>query len=293
MDQIAGLRDVKQILYESVILPASNPSLFTGLRAPPKGLLLFGPPGNGKTMIAKALASECQAAFFNISASSLTSKYVGESEKLVRAMFALARERQPSIIFIDEVDSILGARNDNENESARRLKTEFLVGFDGVGSDDNDRLLIIGATNLPSSLDEAIKRRFARRVYVPMPTADMRIEIFKKVLEKQTVKLSRREYLDLGAQTEGYSAADIKEICRDAAMGPVRGLKPSEVSRIRSHEIPPITYQHFCDSISSLSPSVSSQSILSYETWNAQYGSKYTGRDASMKYSDMSACQLT
>ena len=131
-NEIAGLEKAKQTLQEAVILPALRPDLFQGLRAPPRGVLLFGPPGTGKTMLAKCVATESHANFFNISASSLTSKWHGEGEKLVRKLFDIARKMQPSVIFIDEIDSLLSSRRENEHDAVRRLKTEFLVHLDGL-----------------------------------------------------------------------------------------------------------------------------------------------------------------
>lgn len=128
-DSIAGLEHAKNSIKEIVVWPMLRPDIFKGLRGPPKGLLLFGPPGTGKTMIGKCIASQAKATFFSISASSLTSKWVGEGEKMVRALFAVARCSQPAVIFIDEIDSLLTQRTDGEIEASRRIKTEFLVQF--------------------------------------------------------------------------------------------------------------------------------------------------------------------
>ncbi|XP_073287752.1 uncharacterized protein, partial [Primulina huaijiensis] len=165
-EDIAGLQMAKQALLEMVILPTKRRDLFTGLRKPAKGLLLFGPPGTGKTLLAKAVASESEATFFNVSASSLTSKWVGEGEKLVRTLFLVAISRQPSVIFIDEIDSIMSSRTANENEASRRLKSEFLIQFDGVTSSSDDLVTVIGATNKPQELDDAVLRRLVKRIYI-------------------------------------------------------------------------------------------------------------------------------
>lgn len=128
-ESIAGLEHAKNSIKEIVVWPMLRPDIFKGLRGPPKGLLLFGPPGTGKTMIGKCIASQAKATFFSISASSLTSKWVGEGEKMVRALFTVARCNQPAVIFIDEIDSLLTQRTENEVEASRRIKTEFLVQF--------------------------------------------------------------------------------------------------------------------------------------------------------------------
>ncbi|KAK2951909.1 putative Vacuolar protein sorting-associated protein 4A [Blattamonas nauphoetae] len=158
-DDVVGADLVKRLLSEMVLYPMKRPDLFTGIRAPPKGLLLFGPPGTGKTLICKALAAQAQCRFFSLSASALTSKWVGEGEKLVKTLFGLAGALQPSIVFVDEIDSLLSERSSEENEASRRMKTEFLVQLDGIGSGADDRVVFIGATNRPFDLDKALLRR--------------------------------------------------------------------------------------------------------------------------------------
>lgn len=157
-----GQNEVKEAITNAVILPLINPSLFTGALEPPRAILLYGPPGNGKTMMAKALAAQIDRTFFSISASSLTSKWLGEGEKMMKSLFIVASERKPSIVFFDEIDSLLTKRGGYEHEASRRMKTEFLVQFDGVGSSMDSDILIVAATNRPFDLDDAALRRFTR-----------------------------------------------------------------------------------------------------------------------------------
>jgi len=174
-EDIKGLSEVKKVLHETIVLPSLRPDLFSGLYAPSKGILLYGPPGTGKTLLAKAVATECKSTFFSISASTLTSKWMGEGEKLMRGLFAMALEKAPSVIFFDEIDSIMGARGGNEHEASRRLKTEFLVQFDGVNNQmEGKNMLVLAATNRPWDLDEAALRRLTRRIYIPLPDSEAR-----------------------------------------------------------------------------------------------------------------------
>uniref|UniRef100_A0A671YSR1 vesicle-fusing ATPase n=2 Tax=Sparus aurata TaxID=8175 RepID=A0A671YSR1_SPAAU len=224
-NDVAGLEGAKEALKEAVILPIKFPHLFTGKRTPWRGILLFGPPGTGKSYLAKAVATEANnSTFFSISSSDLVSKWLGESEKLVKNLFTLAREHKPSIIFIDEIDSLCGSRSENESEAARRIKTEFLVQMQGVGI-DNEGILVLGATNIPWTLDSAIRRRFEKRIYIPLPEEHARSFMFKLHLGSTPNSLTESDFVTLGKKTDGYSGADISIIVRDALMQPVRKVQ--------------------------------------------------------------------
>ncbi|KAG0713919.1 Spastin [Chionoecetes opilio] len=271
-EDIAGQETAKKALQEIVILPALRPELFTGLRAPARGLLLFGPPGNGKTMLARAVASESSATFFNISASTLTSKYVGEGEKLVKALFSVARELQPAIIFIDEIDSLLCDRREGEHEASRRLKTEFLVEFDGLKSEAEEKILIMGATNRPQELDDAALRRFSKRVYVSLPNQPTRVVLLTKLLSKQRSELSAKDLNTLALLTEGYSGSDLTALAKDCALAPIRELRPDQVVSCDPSEVRGITLVDFKESLKKIRRSVPQTSLASFEKWNMTYG---------------------
>jgi SpoVK/Ycf46/Vps4 family AAA+-type ATPase len=214
-DDVAGLDAAKKALKEAVVYPFLRPDLFMGLREPARGMLLFGPAGTGKTMLARAVATESKSTFFAISASSLTSKWHGESEKLVRALFALAKALAPSIIFVDEIDSLLSSRSSSsEHEASRRSKTEFLIQWSDLqkaaaGRDtskeigDPTRVLVLAATNLPWDIDEAARRRFVRRQYIPLPEGETREVQLRTLLGHQKHGLSAQEIWKVVGDTEG------------------------------------------------------------------------------------------
>ncbi|CAF0913628.1 unnamed protein product [Adineta steineri] len=268
---IAGLNEAKRSITEIVVWPMQRPDIFTGLRRPPKGLLLFGPPGTGKTLIGKCIASQSKATFFCVSSSSLTSKWHGESEKLVRALFAVARSRQPSVIFIDEVDSLLQERSENEDESTRRIKTEFLVQIDGASTQGEERILLIGATNRPQELDSAARRRFVKRIYIPLPEASARQAIISNLLKDQKHTLTDSDIEHICTLTDGFSGADMHSLCHDAALGPIRDIHDIEL--LSSEEVRGISAEDFIKSLKSLRPSVSESDLKQYEDWNKTYGS--------------------
>lgn len=226
-EDIIELDEAKRLLVEAVQLPLRFPSLFTGILRPWRGILLHGPPGTGKTLLAKAVATECHTTFFNISASTLVSKWRGDSEKLVRALFDMARHYAPSTIFLDEIDSILTSRDGEggEHEASRRMKTELLIQMDGIsakGSGCEQQVFVMAASNLPWDLDVALLRRLEKRVLVTLPGQHAREKMLSKHLQERSA--ADLDFAAVAERTAGYSGADIELVCREAAMMPVRRL---------------------------------------------------------------------
>ncbi|GMF79043.1 unnamed protein product [Aspergillus oryzae] len=230
-EDIGGLDEIIEELKESVIYPLTMPHLYSStssLLTAPSGVLLYGPPGCGKTMLAKALAHESGACFINLHISTLTEKWYGDSNKLVNAVFSLARKLQPSIVFIDEIDAVLGTRRSGEHEASGMVKAEFMTHWDGLtsanSSGEPQRVVVMGATNRIQDIDEAILRRMPKKFPVVLPPAPQRLRILSLVLKDTKVD---RENFDLDYLVKamaGMSGSDIKEACRDAAMAPVREL---------------------------------------------------------------------
>ncbi|UZP45469.1 hypothetical protein NXS19_013281 [Fusarium pseudograminearum] len=288
-NDVAGLDIAKNALRETVVYPFLRPDLFMGLREPARGMLLFGPPGTGKTMLARAVATESKSTFFSISASSLTSKYLGESEKLVRALFGLARTLAPSIIFVDEIDSLLSQRSGSgEHEATMRIKTEFLIqwsdlqraaaGRETTEKDkergDANRVLVLAATNLPWAIDEAARRRFVRRrQYIPLPEPTTRETQLRTLLGQQKHDLSNEDILKLVGMTDGFSGSDITALAKDAAMGPLRSLGEA-LLHMTMDEIRPIQLLDFEASLTNIRPSVSKTGLKEYEDWAQEFGER-------------------
>ncbi|XP_050314815.1 katanin p60 ATPase-containing subunit A-like 1 [Anthonomus grandis grandis] len=280
-DDIADLHEAKRLLEEAVVLPMLMPEFFTGIRRPWKGVLMVGPPGTGKTMLAKAVATECGTTFFNVSSSTLTSKYRGESEKMVRLLFEMARFYAPSTIFIDEIDSLCSRRgSESEHEASRRVKSELLVQMDGITANNAEPgkiVMVLAATNFPWDIDEALRRRLEKRIYIPLPTLQGREALLK--INLREVKLDPDVNLTkIARKLDGYSGADVTNVCRDASMMSMRrkisGLRPDQIRQLPKEELDlPVTSTDFEEAINKNNKSVSKEDLDKYCKWMNEFGS--------------------
>ncbi|KAG5537617.1 hypothetical protein RHGRI_024909 [Rhododendron griersonianum] len=284
-DDVAGLTEAKRLLEEAVVLPLWMPEYFQGIRRPWKGVLMFGPPGTGKTLLAKAVATECGTTFFNVSSATLASKWRGESERMVRCLFDLARAYAPSTIFIDEIDSLCNARGaSGEHESSRRVKSELLVQVDGVSNtstnEDGSRklVMVLAATNFPWDIDEALRRRLEKRIYIPLPNFESRKELIR--INLRTVEMSTDVDIDkVARQTEGYSGDDLTNVCRDASLNGMRrkiaGKTRDEIKNMSKEDISkdPVAMCDFEEALKKVQPSVSAADIERHEKWLSEFGS--------------------
>jgi katanin p60 ATPase-containing subunit A1 len=296
-EDIAELEGAKNTLKEAVLLPLLMPDFFRGIRRPWKGVLLYGPPGTGKTLLAKALATQGKTTFFNVSPTTFASKWKGESEKLVRILFEMARFYAPSTIFIDEVDSIGQKRGDGDNEASRKVMAEMLVQMDGVsGKLDQEDIsieelkknivMVMGATNLPWDLDDALRRRFEKRVYIPLPNSVGRREMFninmKGIQVEESIDMDKLVQL-----TDGYSGADIANVCREASLMQMRrklmktggklnftAIKLNPSKTLIDELDAPVTQNDFELAIKNISKSVSQNDIKKYEQFTEEYSNK-------------------
>ena len=294
-DDIAELNQAKKALQEAVLLPLIIPDYFKGIRRPWRGVLLYGPPGTGKTMLAKALATQGKTTFFNVHSSSFASKWRGESEKLVRILFEMARFYAPTTIFIDEVDSLCSKRGEgNEGDGSRRVKAELLVQMEGVNSNtsasaneksDEDKrkiVTVMAATNRPWDLDDALRRRFEKRVYIPLPNDKGRLQLFNLNLKKIEVD-KNINYDKLVKLTDGYSGADISNVCREASFMPMRrellankGKKVEDLvndPEFRAKIRAAICMPDFEKAIGNISKSVSAKDLEVYDKWTKEFSS--------------------
>ena len=303
---VAGLNEAKILLNEAVVMPVRFPQFFTGLLTPWRGVLLYGPPGTGKTLLAKAVATECRTTFFNISASSVVSKWRGDSEKLIRTLFELARYHAPSTVFLDEIDAVMGSRDGgggsssvggssstgNDHEASRRMKTELLIQLDGVARGEDDGLVfLLAATNLPWALDPALLRRLEKRIFVDLPTLEARKAMVTKLLQPHTMEENNRDALLnlLAEKTHGYSGSDVATLCKECAMRPLRrlmskldgigaldGAEAGSVGNMNNSDasIGPITSDDVDGSLRQSGPTHTEAHAKRYTQWTAAFGMK-------------------
>jgi vacuolar protein-sorting-associated protein 4 len=308
-EDVVGLEAAKNALEEAILLPIKFPQLFTGKRKPWKGILLYGPPGTGKSYIAKAIANKVKCTFFSISSSDIMSKWQGESEKIVKTLFQMAREKKPSIIFIDEIDSLCGSRSDNDNESSRRVKTEFLVQMDGAG-ENCDGVLVLAATNIPWIIDLAVRRRFEKRIFITLPDESAREKMFKIHMGDTKCTVTNKDWAALALKTSGYSGSDISILVKNALMEPIRVIRTSnyfkyvsgtnkkDKTKIVDDFItpcskddpkaikmtiadikcpkklfpPPVTYKDFIKALKNTKPSVNQGDLVKHKEFTIKYG---------------------
>jgi len=272
---IAGLDGSKQALREAIVLPIMKPNLFTGARKPWSGILLFGPPGCGKTLLARAAATECQATFFSVSSADLLSKWLGESEKLISSLFEVARIKAPSLIFMDEIDSVATKRGSgHEGGGERRVKTQLLSEIQGVKSGSKKPLLVLGATNRPWDIDMAMLSRFEKKVYVPLPDLTARVGIFKIHTAGINMSLTEEDFIELGVRSEGYSGRDISNVCREVIMLPIRELDMSGLLENSDQEVVvrDINLKDFTKTLKKVKPMTTGSSLRQYEEWAKEFG---------------------
>ncbi|XP_026321922.1 katanin p60 ATPase-containing subunit A1-like isoform X2 [Hyposmocoma kahamanoa] len=276
---VVGLDDAKSVLQEAVVLPLVMPEYFKGIRRPWKGVLLTGPPGTGKTLLARAVATECRTTFFNVSSATLTSKYRGDSEKLVRLLFDMAAFYAPSTIFLDEVDSLCAVRGaDSEHEASRRFKAELLIQMDGLAASfHKDKLvMVLAATNHPWDIDEAFRRRFEKRIYIGLPDEPTRVKLLKLCL-REVVLAENVNLSELAVKLDGYSGSDISNLCRDAAMMTMRrkiaGKSPDQIRKIKQSELEaPVTKEDLMTAIEKTRRTVTTNDVARYTNWMQKHG---------------------
>lgn len=297
-DDIVGMLHVKKILDDAIHLPREMPHLFIGNRAPTRTVLFYGPPGTGKTLLGKATAHSAGMPFYSVSSAELISKYVGESEKYVKSLFETVKQNKPCVLFLDEIEALCPSREEKSNNT--NTVQQFLVQLDGISSAGSmDGVFLIGCTNYPWKLDEAMIRRLEKRIYIALPNCDEREALIRFYLKKNECTVKEEEFREIALLTEHFSAADINQLAKTTAMLPVDvmrnavafellengTLKPStlahreaipmkysEITDKQSIQIPPITYELVQEALISTKSTIDVLKLKEYDRWTLSHG---------------------
>ncbi|XP_038607418.1 fidgetin [Tachyglossus aculeatus] len=269
---LAGLDLAKAVIKDEVLWPVLRSDAFSGLAAPPRSLLLFGPRGTGKTLLGRCIASQLGATFFKIAGSGLVTKWLGEGEKVVHASFLVARCRQPAVIFVSDIEMLLSSPVSEEHGPVSRMRTEFLMQLDTVLTSAEDQILVICATSKPEEIDESLRRYFMKRLLIPLPDGTARHQIIVQLLSQHNYCLNDKELALLVQRTDGFSGLDVAHLCQEAVVGPLHALPATDLSAILPSPLRPVTYQDFENAFCKIQPSISQKELDTYIEWNKMFG---------------------
>ncbi|XP_028292914.1 fidgetin isoform X2 [Gouania willdenowi] len=268
---IAGLDMAKAAIKEEVLWPILRPDMFSGLATLPRSLLLFGPQGTGRTLLARCMASQLGAAFLRLSGSALVTKWLGEGEKIIQASFLVARCRQPSVVFIGEVDLLLSVQL-SDKSPVNHLKSELLIQLDSILTSAEDHVLVVCSTSKPEEIPESLRRYFTKRLLIPLPDGTARHQIISQRLSQHNYCLSDKEMSLLVQRTEGFSGLDVVQLCQEAVVGPLHGMPGPDLSSIHPSQMRPVSYQDFDNVFCKFQPSISQKELDMYTEWNKMFG---------------------
>uniref|UniRef100_H3AFJ8 Fidgetin n=1 Tax=Latimeria chalumnae TaxID=7897 RepID=H3AFJ8_LATCH len=271
-NDIAGLELAKAAIKEEVLWPLLRPDAFNGLTALPRNILLFGPRGTGKMLLGRCIASQLGATFFKVSGSALVTKWLGEGEKIVHASFLVARCRQPSVIFVSDIDMLLSSQVSEEHSPITRMRAEFLMQLDNILTSAEDQILVICATSKPEEIDESVRRYFMKRLLIPLPDSTARHQIIVQLLSQHNYCLNDKEVTLLVQRTEGFSGLDVARLCQEAVVGPLHAMQATDLSAIMPNQLRPVTYQDFENAFCKIQPSISQKELDMYIEWNKMFG---------------------